>query len=302
MISLTGIGSLPGTDFTGALAFTSDFDLPWLPELPERGWPSTMIPRTQAWLPLALPDLQKAKSQWAWDLDELSAQYSSFQGDFKVQMVGPWTLVAFSQLPRGQKVLQDFGAVRDYQQALADGVIEFLQELRNRMPKANLILQLDEPALMLVQEGKIATAGGFLNYPAIDPQIIASRFKDLVQGILQAIEIPIFLHSCDTLPNSASWYRDLGITGLACGWNLAKPEFWLAAKEAGLALTLGISPSRLADISGLAREIINTLELMQTPKLSLSSSCGTANLNPKANYQLYRNLGNLKMELADKLS
>ena len=59
---ITGLGSLPGTDFAGAVrsVFESAPDLPYLPELPDRGAGADMTGRACAALAGLSVDLQPA--------------------------------------------------------------------------------------------------------------------------------------------------------------------------------------------------------------------------------------------------
>ena len=67
-------------------------------------------------------DHRRARSLLAQDLDGLEEQAQGYDGTFKVQVAGPWTLAATVERPRGDKVLADHGARRDLAQALAEGL------------------------------------------------------------------------------------------------------------------------------------------------------------------------------------
>ena len=67
-------------------------------------------------------DHRRARSLLAQDLDGLEEQAQGYDGAFKVQVAGPWTLAATVERPRGDKVLADFGARRELAQALAEGL------------------------------------------------------------------------------------------------------------------------------------------------------------------------------------
>ena len=77
----------------------------------------------------------------------LEEQTQGYAGTLKVQVAGPWTLAATVEKPRGDKVLADFGARRELAQALAEGLRDHLADVRRRVPGAELVLQVDEPAL-----------------------------------------------------------------------------------------------------------------------------------------------------------
>jgi hypothetical protein len=163
----TGVGSLPDTDIEAALAETFDAlpDLPYLPELPGRGPGSDMIGRTAAqlaglgvdrtpsgWRLVDRPGLDQraARERLEADLDALlPVAGPGYDGALKLQLTGPWTLAAALDLPRGGAVLGDAGAVRDLVASLAETAREHLADVRRRVPAANLVLQLDEPSLVV---------------------------------------------------------------------------------------------------------------------------------------------------------
>ena len=151
-------------------------DLPYLPELPERGAEAGMIGRTLAtitdlgfdlqpagWRLTDTPgiDHRRARSLLAHDLDHLEEQTQDFHGVLKVQLAGPWTLAATVEKPRGDKVLSDHGARRELAQALAEGVAAHLADVRRRVDAEHVVVQLDEPALPAVLAGSVPTASGF---------------------------------------------------------------------------------------------------------------------------------------------
>ncbi|MGH3357643.1 MAG: methionine synthase, partial [Nocardioidaceae bacterium] len=137
----TGVGSMPGTDVHEAVrvAVGECPDLVFLPELPARGVAAGMIGRTAGLLVGLGVDLQPAGwrltdasgidhqrsvSLLGEDLDALEEHTQGYSGALKVQVVGPWTLAAAVERPRGDKVLGDHGARRELAQSLAEGVRE----------------------------------------------------------------------------------------------------------------------------------------------------------------------------------
>ncbi|MGH3446258.1 MAG: methionine synthase [Nocardioidaceae bacterium] len=180
----TGIGSMPGEDFTDSLqtVLSEVGDLPYLPELPDRGAPASMTGRSLAMVSDLGVDLQpagwrltdtsgidhrRARSLLAQDLDTVEEHAQSHEGWFKLQVAGPWTLAATVERPRGDKVLADHGARRDLAQALAEGVRQHIAEVQGRLGRPTVIVQLDEPALPAVLAGSVATASGFSRHRAV---------------------------------------------------------------------------------------------------------------------------------------
>jgi methionine synthase II (cobalamin-independent) len=191
VIAATGVGSMPGdvdAAYTEAVAVVADElpDLPHLPELPGRGPHADLTGRALAVVADLGADLQpagwrltggpgasgvdhrRARSLLAQDLDVVEERLQGYSGRFKVQVAGPWTLAATVEKPRGDRVLSDHGARRELAEALAEGVRAHLADVRRRLPDAELVLQLDEPALPAVLTGGVPTASGLNRHRSVD--------------------------------------------------------------------------------------------------------------------------------------
>jgi hypothetical protein len=135
-----------------------------------------MVGRTLALLPGLHADLQpagwrlvqrpgvderRALDHLAWDLDAVEQVFDGYAGTFKVQVCGPWTLAATTELTRGNRALSDRGAVRDIAAALDEAIGEHVADVRRRVPGADVVVQVDEPALPAVVKGRVPTASGF---------------------------------------------------------------------------------------------------------------------------------------------
>ena len=190
MTVASGVGSHPGDDQRAydeavRLVLGELPELAYLPEVPGRGPTATMTGRALAVLADLGADLQpagwrltdapgidhrRARSLLAQDLDTLEEQAQGYTGAFKVQVAGPWTLAATVERPRGDKVLADFGARRDLAQALAEGLLAHVSDVRRRVPGASrLVVQVDEPALAAVLAGAVPTASGFGRHRTVHP-------------------------------------------------------------------------------------------------------------------------------------
>jgi hypothetical protein len=208
--SATGVGSMPGTDATETLALVlgelSEF--PFLPELPARGPGAEMIGRAAAML-VDLPvettatgwrlaerrgrDLGRATGLLEADLDTLEAAASGYAGTFKIQLCGPWTLAASLALTHSMEpAISDAGAVADLAASLAEGAAAHAADVRRRLPGAEVVVQLDEPALPGVLAGAVPTASGLRRVPAVDEPVAANRLRQ----VLEAPQAPAVIHCC----------------------------------------------------------------------------------------------------------
>lgn len=270
--SVTGIGSLPGTDSDEAARLVLG-ELPGfahLPELPARGAGADMIGRTASLL-VDLPveivpsgwavtahvgrDLRRARDFLERDVDALHAQLDGYRGALKVQAVGPWTLAATLELPTGHKVASDHGAVRDLADSLAEGLRLHVADLARRAPDAHLVLQLDEPSLPAVLAGHVATPSGYGAVRVVETEA-AERVLRSVLAV--APEGGRAVHCCaDDVP--VGLLRSAGADAVSLDASLLAVGDYDAlgeAVEGGTSLWLGVLPStdqRLAADAGRDR-------------------------------------------------
>lgn len=307
----TGVGSLPGKDFPGAVQHVlGSFEHAWLPELPARGVGADMAGRTLAMVDGLAFDLQpqgwrlgehsgvdheRARSILRRDLDDLEEHAQAFTGTVTLTATGPWTLAALLERPRGDKVLADHGARREVAEALGGGLASLLAELHRRLPAVRLAVQLDEPMLPAVMGGRVATASGFSRLRAVDRPVVADLLQRVTAPVRAALttgEDPrtddVLLHCC-----AAGLDLDLvgraGITavGLDVGTLTARDldavAGWL---EAGRHLRLGLADTATPDVVarpdaivsrglGLLRPLGLDPDLL-VAGLSVSTACGLA--------------------------
>jgi methionine synthase II (cobalamin-independent) len=250
--SASGLGSLPGTDIAEAqrMVFGELPDLPHLAELPDRGPGAEMIGRT-AGLLVDLPvqiyagrwqvaprpgkDLRRTADLLERDLDQLTAQGDAYPGTFKLQAAGPWTMAASLELQVGGRLLRDPGAVRDLTDSLAEGLRRHVAEVRKRMPRAGILLQLDEPSLPTVIAGHVPTESGLSVYRAVDGPDAATALRT----ITEAVGVPVVVHCCaPDVPLQV--VRDAGAVAVALDLALLKDLDPLGELlEAGLGLFAG---------------------------------------------------------------
>lgn len=215
MTVASGIGSMPGDDAT---AFAEALkvvlgelpDLPHLPELPGRGATASMTGRALAIVAELGADIQpagwrltgasgadqrRARSLLAQDLDALEEQAQGFEGRFKIQVAGPWTLAATVERPRGDRILADHGGRRELAQALAEGLRHHVADVRRRLSGVELIVQVDEPALPAVLAGQVPTASGFSRHRSVDAPVASPALEWVFEAIRSAGATPV-VHCC----------------------------------------------------------------------------------------------------------
>ena len=301
----TGVGSLPGDDAREAarLVVGELPDLPHLPELPGRGAGADLTGRTAALLAGLNVDLQPAG--WRFvdragldqrraldlldrDLDAREEAAQGWRGPLKLQAAGPLTLAATIELPRGGRVLGDAGAVRDLAESLADGLAAHVADVARRVPGAQLVVQLDEPALPAVLAGAVPTASGFGRYTAFDPGTARDRIGT-VAWALSATGAAVGAHCCAARP-PLGLLRDAGVTLLSIDVTLALDEDAVGeAVEAGVRLVAGIVPATDAELSDLAATVRPVRSLWRrlgfAPErlaevVIVSPTCGLAGASP----------------------
>lgn len=244
-VTLTGVGSVPGTDVTDWPTRISDQlpDLPHVPELPERGPGADMIGRTlgllstisadfaaattvSGWqLSAGTKDMRRARSMLAQDLDAVEQSWRGHTGLAKQQLAGPYTLAA-SVERNGRRLLADAGLVRELLEVFRQLVAEHRKQLQRRVP-ATWLIQLDEPSLPAVAAGRVRTASGFSVLPAVEPDL--NLGADL-------------LHCCAP---GIPWARLRGVDGLLLDQSQVTTQDDVPLAEfstSGMTLGFGVSP------------------------------------------------------------
>ncbi|CAM3087640.1 hypothetical protein [Tsukamurella hominis] len=208
---VTGIGSVPGTDPREAAAtVVGELEVPFLPELPNRGIGADMIGRGAGLLVdigfdvsttgyrIGVPDGRVARLTADYlerDLDALEEAYEVARrrggGLVKTQVAGPLTLAAGLELPNGHRVARDRGAMRDVAASLAEGLVRHVADLRRRLG-ADVVLQLDEPSLWSVVHGTVPAL------TKLDPvrAVPAPEAAEILASVVEAVDAPVLLHLC----------------------------------------------------------------------------------------------------------
>ena len=314
MTVASAVGSMPGTtteEYDEALRSVLGElpDLPHLPELPGRGPTATMTGRALAVLADLDADLQpagwrltgstgspgidhrRARSLLAQDLDALEEHADGFTGRLKVQVTGPWTLAATVEKPRGDRLLSDHGARRELGQALAEGLRDHVTGVRRRVPGAELVVQIDEPALPSVLAGQVPTASGLHRHRSVDRPEASALLEQVFAAVTAAGAVPV-AHCCaadvpvDLLVGAGARgvSVDLAVLGAAAYDDVA------TLLEKGAPVLLGVVPS--ADPAtppgerALTDRVLRFLDMLGfdpgavTDTLVVTPACGLAGATP----------------------
>jgi hypothetical protein len=294
----TGIGSLPGTDIGAAVdvVLGEAPDLPYLPELPARGPGADMVGRTAGllvdlpielyaaqWRVAARPgrDSRRIADLWERDLDALTERADAFDGLLKTQVVGPWTLAATLDLRIGGRMLRDRGAVRDLTASLAEGVAAHVRDLRARLPHARVLLQLDEPTLPAVLDGRVPTESGYGVLAAVEADLVADALRD----VIAAAGTPAVVHCCAPRP-PLELLRRAGAAAVAIDLDLFTDYDALGETlEAGIGLfggavsTSGSRPVNAAEVAQRVRDLWKMIgfSINRLPEqVVITPACGLA--------------------------
>lgn len=276
-------------------------DLPYLPELPDRGVGADMVGRTASLL-VELPvevqpsgwrltdrpgrDVRRARDHLARDLDALEEIAHGYAGRFKIQVCGPWTLAGAIELRYGDKMLADPGAVRDLTDSLAEGLKAHIAGVRARLPGAEILVQIDEPGLPGVLAGTVPTASGFGRLAAVEPPVAAERLRAVLPP-----ETFTIVHCCAPgLPFEL--LRTVGAGGISLDASLLRrrdEDRIGEAIEAGTAFFLGVVPGTdtpLQDLDVIARPAVELWRRLGfnpsrlAEQVVLTPSCGLAGASP----------------------
>jgi len=304
----TGIGSCPGEDPAEALRIVLGElpDLPHLPELPARGPGADMIGRTAGLLvemPIHLEpsgwrfadrpgrDTQRSLDHLARDLDVLEEVVGGHDGPFKIQVCGPWTLAATIELRHGDRAIKDPGAVRDLTASLAEGVAAHVADVQRRLPRAQIVLQLDEPGLPAALAGTLPTASGFSRLRAIEEPVAEDALRTVLEvACRDGAAFPV-VHCCArNVPFGL--LRDAGAKAISVDLSLVPRSDDDAVGEtidAGIGLLLGAVPASdvvLPPLKATAEPVRELWRRFGFPRAQLSRqvvitpACGMAGASP----------------------
>jgi methionine synthase II (cobalamin-independent) len=302
----TGIGSMPGDNPLEAqrviVGELSGF--PHLAELPARGPGAGITGRTAALL-VDIPaevtprgwriserpgrDLQRARSMLSSDLDAFEEALTGYDGLVKVQIAGPWTLAATLEQPRSlNPALADPGLVADLASSLAEGAAAHVADAAKRLPRARLVVQLDEPALPAVAAGAVPTASGLSRVRAVEEEVLRERLHEVLTAVAEYTVVHCCDHDCPF-----GLIAGAGADAVAFDLSQLRREDYdplAAVAEAGLGLLAGIRlddsersrPSPDSD----ARSVAGMWRTMALPpdrcaeQVVVTPACGLAGASP----------------------
>ncbi len=305
----TGVGSLPGTDVweSSALVRGELPDFPHLPELPARGPGADMIGRALGLLANVSPDLsaqtspdgwrfsgaatstppklmRRAQSWLAEDLDAAQGQWAEFDGNFKLQLCGPWTLAASVELPNGARAISDRGASRDLTAALSEACALLVADVRRRLPSARIVLQLDEPALPSVLMGGVRTQSGWGHLPPVEPVVVEQSLTAVIDQATAAGAL-VGIHCCGARP-PLDLFRSAGARLISLDFSLANSDEDAvgAALESRVTVMAGLvnTMSPVATVKQTLEPLVSMLHRLGIPiesaidQLVITPTCGLA--------------------------
>ncbi|USQ83621.1 methionine synthase [Streptomyces phaeoluteigriseus] len=277
-------------------------EFPFLAELPARGPGADMIGRTAGMLVELYArvepsgwrlgdhpgrDTRRARSWLREDLDALEEATQGYEGQVKVQAVGPWTLAAALEMRNGEAALSDPGACRDLASSLAEGLRLHLAEVQRRVPGAQVVLQLDEPSLTDVLRGHVRSASGYRTYRAVDRQVVEATLREAA-GVHGG---PVVVHSCaPDVPFAL--LRRAGAAAVSFDFSLLTErddDTIGEAVEAGTRLFVGVVPGTDTALSDPAGSVMGVRTLWRrlglrpdllAEAVTVTPACGLAGASP----------------------
>lgn len=309
---------MPGLSAAEACAISAgEFDIPFLPELPERGPGADLIGRTlglvhgvtgefaaittaSGWQLAGVRAggepgrvMRRARSWLSEDLDEFEAACQGFTGTVKFAVAGPWTLAAAVEDRSGNRVLADRGACADLAQALASAAADLVATVARRIPGCDVVVQFDEPLLPTVLAGRVPTASG-RTHLAVPPQpVILSGLQPVVGAAVAAGAVPA-LHSCARVVPFALAEQagvvimsvDTAAVGSAAQDEIARWWDRGAVMSLGVAPAIAAAPSEPAGATAIARSVAGLWSRIGFaspdvgPRTILTPTCGLAGAAP----------------------
>lgn len=163
----TGIGSLPFQSISQAIDYAFDFDMPYLPQLPQYLASESMLTQSLQGLNLASDDLGKEFCCWDAALNRLDTEGIKY---FKMQFCGCYCLKHYAPASFSHQVLAE---------ALAKRLIAYIQFFKQR--QIHLTIILDEPQIT-------------------DKESFIQLYTDFYSHFPKSLYHNIGIHCCGTMP------------------------------------------------------------------------------------------------------
>lgn len=207
-------------------------------------------------------------------------------------MVGPWTLAAAIELRTGERALRDPPAVADLADALGEALRLHVADLRRRLPRATaIVVQIDEPSLPAVLEGRIGTASGLSSYRAVDAQDAERVLRQPMAAVRDVGALP-GVHCChpdvpmDLLRRAGAGFLSVDLIALADGQDDALGRAWESGTGivAGCVPSVGDSAPGATRASAPLRDLLHRLGLEDPRWLEqtvITPACGLAGASPQ---------------------
>ena len=192
--------------------------------------------------------------------------------------------------PRGDRVLADHGARRELAEALAEGLRDHVADVRRRIPDAEIVVQVDEPALPSVLAGAVPTASGFHRHRSVDPPRASPPLEWVFAAVTESGATPL-AHCCAadvpvgllTGAGAAGVSVDLDVLPVSTYDELA------GLLEQGRPVHLGVvpttAPARPLSDTTVTERVLRLLEMLgldpeSAPSLVVTPGCGLAGADP----------------------
>lgn len=235
--------------------------------------------------------MRRGVSWLAEDLDRMEFELDGCTGRVKAQVTGPWTLAASVESTRGTRLVADPGACSDLAGALAQSVADHVADVARRIPGAQVVVQLDEPSLPLVIDGRVRTPSGrgALRTPEL-PEIV-SALAAVRQAATRAGAVDVVVHCCaakvpfDVLRRAGFAAVSLDMIGAGPAADEALGGWW----DRGGSVVLGAVPALdapEASSEAVARSVAALWSRIGFgmaevgPRTWLSPACGLAGASP----------------------
>ncbi|MDP9443732.1 MAG: methionine synthase, partial [Actinomycetota bacterium] len=150
----------------------------------------------------------------------------------------------------------DPGARRDLEQSLAEGISRHVRDVKRRLSRAELVVQVDEPALPAVLAGEVPTASGLHRHRAVGGSVAGEVLGWVVDAVVSAGAAPV-AHCCAARVPVAV-LTEAGFRALSVDLALISGEQYdeySRAVDAGVGLWLGAVPATQPPVSPTDRDL-----------------------------------------------